>query len=69
MTQEQLIRVLYPTVPGPALAEYIGVTRNQLSYMVHQMGVKKNPRIKKLMNQQRIKQAHEKLKQKKYATN
>lgn len=49
--------------------EYIGVTRNQLSYMVHQMGVKKNPRIKKLMNQQRIKQAHEKLKEKKYATN
>lgn len=65
MTQEQLIRVLYPAVPGPTLAEYIGVTDNQLYYMVHHMGVKKNPRIKKLMNQQRIKRAHEKLKQKK----
>lgn len=69
MTQEQLIRVLYPTVPGPALAEYIGITKNQLYYMVHQMGVKKNPRIKKLMNQQKIKQAHNKIKQQKYATN
>lgn len=69
MNKEQLIRILYPTVPGPAVAEYIGVTCNQLSYMVYQMGVKKNPRIKKLMNQQRIKQAHQKLKEKKYATN
>lgn len=50
MTQEQLIRVLYPTVPSRALCDYLGLTISQLYNRVYHMGVKKNPRIKYLQN-------------------
>lgn len=50
MTQEQLIRMLYPTVPSRFLSDYLGLTKSQLYNRVHNMGVKKNPRIKYLQN-------------------
>jgi len=50
MTQEQLIRVLYPTVPSRALCDYLGLTTSQLYNRVYQMGIKKSPRIKALQN-------------------
>ena len=50
MTKEQLIRVLYPTVPSRALCDYLGCTTSQLYNRVFHMGIKKNPRIKYLQN-------------------
>jgi hypothetical protein len=50
MNKEQLIRVLYPTVPSRPLCDYLGITMSQLYNRVFQMGVKKNPRIKYLQN-------------------
>jgi hypothetical protein len=50
MTKEQIIRVLYPTVPSRALCDYLGYTTSQLYNRVYHMGVKKNPRIKYLQN-------------------
>ncbi len=50
MTQEQLIRVLYPTVPSRALCDYLGLTMSQLYNRVYKMGIKKSPRIKYLQN-------------------
>lgn len=50
MTKEQLIKVLYPTVPTRALCDYIGYTTSQLYNKVYSMKVKKNPRIKYLQN-------------------
>lgn len=50
MNKEQLIRVLYPTVPSRALCDYLGMTMSQLYNRVYSMGVKKNLRIKYLQN-------------------
>lgn len=50
MNKEQLIRILYPTVPSRALCEYLGYTSSQLYNKVFNMGIKKNPRIKYLQN-------------------
>lgn len=50
MNKEQLIRILYPTVPSRALCDYLGYTTSQLYNRVFNMGVKKNPRIKYLQN-------------------
>ena len=50
MNKEQLIRILYPTVPSRALCDYLGYTTSQLYNKVFALGVKKNPRIKYLQN-------------------
>ena len=50
MTKEQLIKVLYPTVPSRPLCDYLGIRMSQLYNRVFSMGVKKNPRIKYLQN-------------------
>lgn len=50
MNKEQLIRILYPTVPSRALCDYLGYTTSQLYNRVFAMGIKKNPRIKYLQN-------------------
>lgn len=52
MTKEQLIKVLYPTVPTRALCEYLGYNTSQLYNRVFSMGIKKNPRIKALQNRE-----------------
>ena len=50
MNKEQLIRILYPTVPSRALCDYLGYTTSQLYNRVFNMGIKKNPRFKYLQN-------------------
>lgn len=50
MNKQQLIRILYPTVPSRALCDYLGYTTSQLYNRVFNMGIKKNPRIKYLQN-------------------
>lgn len=50
MNHNKILEILYPYIPGPALADYLGLTVSQIYNRVHNMGVKKNPRIKYLQN-------------------
>jgi hypothetical protein len=52
MTKEELIKVLYPTVPTKALCQYLGYNTSQLYNRVFKMGLKKNQRIKALQNRE-----------------
>lgn len=50
MNQHKLIEILYPYVPGPALAEYLGLSDRQLYNKTYRNGIKKNAVVKKTMN-------------------
>lgn len=50
MKRDELIRVLYPTIPTRYLAEYLGMKVFQIYNRVYIWNVKKNPRILKMQN-------------------
>lgn len=50
MSDNQLIKILYPYVPTNELAEYMNISVKQLYQRTFSLGVKKNPIIKYKMN-------------------
>ena len=54
MTTEQLIKMLYPTVPTRALCEYLGMNTSQLYNHVYRLGVKKSALTRYVQNKKAI---------------
>ena len=50
MTKKDVIRILYPYIRGPLVAEYLDITVSKMYNFVWDIGLKKHPKFKHQMN-------------------
>jgi hypothetical protein len=50
MNEKQIIKVLYPYIRGPLIAEYLGISASRMYNYVWDNGIRKHPKFRREMN-------------------